>query len=514
MPPSRGNEQQVMAEESDGWVKPDVSEENPESEDWLWMGVHRPPMPKALLHHMTENWGDHPVSDATHPALHHMASRRDRLSELFTGKNLVIPSGTLKTRSNDTDYRFRPGSDFYWLAGGAQPDLVLVMRARDGGGHDATVYVEPRGDRSSHRFFSDPRYGELWTGPRPGLEETARYLGVATAPMHQLSDDLAAMKDTALLRGLDPVVDAMVPAGDLDAALETELADLRLVKDDYEVERLQDAVDATVRGFEDIVRALPEAMEMGERVIEGVFGLRARVDGNDTGYETIVASGTHATILHWNRNDGAVNSGDLLLVDAGVEGRDLYTADVTRTIPVSGRFSPEQRDVYELVLAAQRAAIAEVRPGADFMDPHNAAMKVLAEGLHRLGILDVDPEFALRRDKQLYRRYTLHGTSHMLGVDVHDCSAARDEHYATGKLREGYVLTVEPGLYFQANDLTVPEKYRGIGVRIEDDVVVTADGCRVLSAGLPTDPDQIETWMRDLGHNRAGGHSAGILGSE
>jgi Xaa-Pro aminopeptidase len=260
---------------------------------------------------------------------------------------------------------------------------------------------------------------------------------------------------------------------------------------------LQQAIDATIRGFEDVVRALPDAMERGERVVEGAFNARARLEGNDTGCNTVAASGAHATVLHWSRNDGAVNHGDLLLLDAGVEGRQLYTADISRTIPVCGRFTPEQREIYEIVLQAQRAAMAEVRPGAPFMAPHRAATRVLAEGLHRLGILSADPEEAVRHDRQLHRRWTIHGTSHMLGIDMHDCGHAREEQY-TGALQAGYVLTVEPGLYFQADDLTVPERYRGIGVRIEDDVLVTAAGYRNLSAALPTDPDAVESWMANL----------------
>ena len=277
----------------------------------------------------------------------------------------------------------------------------------------------------------------------------------------------------------------------------TALSELRLTKDEFEVAQLQRAVDHTVKGFEDVVRALPAAEGRGERVIEGVFNLRARVEGNDVGYGTIAAAGAHATILHWTRNDGAVNSGDLLLLDAGVEGQTLYTADVTRTMPVSGRFSPAQRSVYELVLAAHEAGIAAVRPGASFDAPHRAAMAVLAEGLVELGVLTGDPAESLDDENQSYRRYTLHGVSHMLGLDVHDCDAARDE-VLRGELREGYVLTVEPGLYFQANDLTVPAQYRGIGVRIEDDVLVTESGARNLSAALPRDPDDVEAWMAGL----------------
>jgi Xaa-Pro aminopeptidase len=199
-------------------------------------------------------------------------------------------------------------------------------------------------------------------------------------------------------------------------------------------------------------------------------------------------------VLHWVTNDGVVRNGDLLLLDAGVECDNLYTADVTRTMPINGKFTDAQRRIYELVLRAQRAAMAVIRPGVKFQAPHEEAMKVLAQGLFELGLLKEDPETALRRDRQTYRRYTLHGTSHMLGLDVHDCANARNEHFM-GELKEGYVLTVEPGLYFQPHDLTVPEEYRGIGVRIEDDVLVTADGYRNLSAGLPVEPDDIEAWM-------------------
>jgi Xaa-Pro aminopeptidase len=192
-----------------------------------------------------------------------------------------------------------------------------------------------------------------------------------------------------------------------------------------------------------------------------------------------------------------VREGDLVLLDMGVEGHELYTADVTRTLPVSGTFTPRQREVYTLVYEAQEAGIAACRPGADFLAPHRAAMEVLAHGLQRMGVLP-DATAALAEDAQTYRRYTLHGTSHMLGLDVHDCAHARDELYRKGALQEGYVLTIEPGLYFQPDDLTVPEDLRGIGVRIEDDVVVTADGCRNLSAALPRHPDEVEAWMASL----------------
>jgi Xaa-Pro aminopeptidase len=271
---------------------------------------------------------------------------------------------------------------------------------------------------------------------------------------------------------------------------------MRLIKDSLEISELKKAIDSTQRGFEDVIRALPDSTT--ERWVEGIFNLRARVEGNDVGYGTIAAAGHHACTLHWVKNDGDLKKGDLLLLDAGVEADTLYTADITRTLPISGKFSKEQREIYELVLEAQRVAFAACKPGNDFLEPNRVAMEVLARGLEKLGILPMSADEALREEKQFYKRYSLHNVSHMLGLDVHDCAQARMEVYKFGKLRAGMVLTVEPGLYFQLDDLTVPAKYRGIGVRIEDDVVITARGCDILSDGIPRETRAVEQWMAKL----------------
>jgi len=447
---------------------------------------------------MTQNWAAGETSKEVHAGAPHSAARRLRLGERFTGKTLVIPTGNYKVRANDTDYPFRAGSDFFYLTGSDEPDCALVISPSTEGPR-STLYVPHRRDASTHEFYTDSRYGELWVGERRGVEEAATYYALDTAPLENLEKDLVdlGVTDVVTLRGYDEMIDAMNEPSEDDEELAIALSEMRLVKDEFEIEQLQLAVDYTVKGFEDVVRALPIAEGRGERVIEGVFNLRARVEGNDIGYSTIAASGPHATTLHWVRNNGVVRWGDLLLLDAGVEGHHLYTADVTRTMPISGKYSPAQRRIYDLVYAAQSAGIEAVKPGAAFTDPHDAAMRVLADGLFELGILKVEPDEALRKDRQLHRRYTLHGTSHMLGIDVHDCAEARNELY-WGELKEGYVLTVEPGLYFQANDLTVPEEYRGIGVRIEDDILVTATGARNLSAGLPRAADDVEAWMAKL----------------
>lgn len=460
-----------------------------------------PVVPDSLIEFMSRDWAaPAPLVDGPLAAAPFHARRRAEVSARFEGDWIVVPTGVPKVRSNDTDYRFRPGTDFAWLTGGQEPDAVLVMAPVAGGGHTSTLFTAPRADRSTPAFFTDRRYGELWVGPRLGLAETSVLLGIDTAPLDELASTLKEAEGATVrvVRGFDPGVDALVDEqAEADADLLADLADRRLVKDEHEIACLQAAVDATVLAFEDVVRALPEAEGLSERWVEGTFNRRARTAGNDVGYDTIAACGAHSCTLHWVRNDGPVRAGDLLLLDAGVEGVELYTADVTRTLPVSGRFSPEQREVYDVVWRAQRAGLEACRPGAAFMDPHRAAMRVITEWLIDVGILTGTVDEALDPDRRWHARYTLHGTSHMLGLDVHDCDNTRNG-YRDHDLRPGMVLTVEPGCYLQPDDLTVPERYRGIGIRIEDDVVITEDGCRVLSAALPTEADAVEAWMGTL----------------
>ncbi|MCW2623149.1 MAG: Xaa-Pro aminopeptidase [Frankiales bacterium] len=458
--------------------------------------AHDPERPVRLLELMQTGWAERseqlPSPDAGGPF---RARRRAALAARFPGEWLVVPTGGFKVRANDTEYRFRPGTEFAHLVGSHQPDAVLVV---DPAG-TAVLYQAPTMDRSTPAFFTDRMYGELWVGPRPSLAATSALLGIEVRAL----EDLAELTGTVarVVRDYDSAVEALFKSDpENDRELVTFLSELRLLKDEHEVAQLQHAVDATITGFEDVVRQLAAAKATSERWIEGVFGLRARVEGNDVGYGSICAAGAHACTLHWTDNDGPVRDGELVLLDMGVEGRELYTADITRTLPVSGTFSGRQRQVYDLVFHAQEAAFAACRPGAAFLDPHRAAMRVLAYGLVTLGVLDseADAEAALDEQDQRYRRWTLHGVSHMLGLDVHDCAHARDDLYRHATLEPGHVLTIEPGLYFQPDDLTVPEDLRGIGVRIEDDVLVTVDGCRNLSAALPRDSAAVERWMRDL----------------
>ncbi|OEJ36815.1 Xaa-Pro aminopeptidase [Streptomyces agglomeratus] len=467
---------------------------------------HDRQVPAAVAEVFRHGWADTSVRPPLVSGAACAAKRRAAVSERFPGERIVVPSGGLKVRSNDFDYTFRPHSAFVHLTAeqGTQavPDSVLVFEPT-GGGHEVTLFTRQRSPRDAGphgaEFYSDRQHGEFWVGRRRTLRETADALGVEAAARDSLERALGGGVPTRVVRGEDALVDALVPpSAPADAELLAFLSELRLVKDDWEIEQLRAAVGYTVAGFHDVVGELPHAtlLARGERWIEGTFNRRARLEGYGLGFETIAAAGAHACVLHWMRNDGPVREGDLLLLDAGVEADSFYTGDVTRTLPVGGRFTDVQRRVYDLVFAAQSAGIAALRPGARYGAFHDAAMRVIAEGLDAWGLRPAGG--AMPHEAALYRRYTVCGSGHMLGLDCHDCAAARSETYVDGVLEPGHVLTVEPGLYFQPDDLTVPQELRGIGVRIEDDFVITADGALCLSSGLPRGADEVEAWMDAL----------------
>ncbi|MEO6511285.1 MAG: aminopeptidase P family protein [Nocardioides sp.] len=454
---------------------------------------HDPAVPEAYSRFMREGWGPQDVDVAQHPITTYADARRRKLAETFPGERLVLPAGTWKVRSYDTDYRFRPDTAHTYFTGNQTSDAVLVI---DGG--ESVLYARPSATRETDEFFRDRQYGELWVGRRPSLKEISDSLGLEVRHLDELAPALGGAGKTRVHRGVSSEVDALVSGDEtLDGDLARVISEMRLIKDEWEVGELQEACDITAAGFTDAVREWSRALEFGERWIEGTFFRRARAQGNDLGYDSIVAGGSHATTLHWIENTGTIDPGKLVLLDMGVEGHNLYTADVTRTLPVDGTFTALQRDLYTLVYDAQEAGIAAVKPGETFDSSHKAAMVVLAHGLSDLGLLPVTAEEALDPESKVYARWTLHGVSHMLGMDVHDCGQAAPEAYSKGTYAEGMVLTVEPGLYFQDNDELVPAELRGTGIRIEDDVLVTADGTRNLSASLPRSADDVEAWFAE-----------------
>ena len=430
-------------------------------------------------------------------------ARRQVLSAAFPGIRLVLPAGGYKVRANDTDYQYRPHSAFAYYSGvqGADStaDAVLVMEPTEGG-HLTYLYIHPRSTRDTDAFYRDAKYGERWVGRRYTLSEAKARYQIDTRLVNDLEGFLKEERETLIIRGEDAMVDGAVKKHDREEEFVTFVSEQRLVKDPYEIAEMQKAVDASALGFNDVISVIPAAVATprGERVLEAAFYGRARVLGNDLGYSTIVGAGAHACVLHWIRNDGDVHMGELVLVDAGVEVESFYTADITRTLPVSGKFTPAQRSLYMLVYESQLAGFAAIKPGVKFSEINKACQEVLARGLADMGVLTVSAEESLKPEIGLHRRWTLHGVSHHLGLDVHDCAQARKENYMDKELEEGMVLTVEPGLYIQPDDELFEPEYRGIGIRIEDDVVVTADGCRNLSEDIPRHPDEIEKWMKSI----------------
>jgi Xaa-Pro aminopeptidase len=481
------------------------------------------PFSDAFKKFIVEDW----AADPTHlpdqlPAAAWARRHRQRVSAQFPGERLVIPAGGLKVRSNDTDYRFRPHSAFAHLTGlgtDREPDAVLVLEPTDSG-HDATLYFKPRAPRDSEEFYADSRFGELWVGRRPSLEEMSALCDIPCAAISDLPEQLRKNGDTISLRVLPIDIDHEIrhvieeirdsrgatevdqgsTTDDFDHELAVALSELRLIKDAFEIGQMQEACRETAAAFEAVVAGIPEAVRRGrgERWIEGIFGLHARHVGNAVGYDTIAAAGDHACTLHWIRNDGELREGELLLLDAGIELDSLYTADVTRTLPINGTFSDEQRMIYDAVFEAQQAGIAAAQPGARFSDVHKAATAVIARHLHTWGLLAVSVEESVSEQGGQHRRWMVHGTSHHLGIDVHDCAQARIENYREGTLEPGMIITVEPGLYFKPDDELVPKPLRGIGVRIEDDILITSEGNENLTSMLPRGSADVETWMSTI----------------
>lgn len=456
----------------------------------------RTPHSAKFLAYMGLNWGPNwgsisgskkQVQPKPLEVARYALRRRAAVAKEYKGKILIFEAGAAKTRSNDTDYLYRAHSAFSHLTGwgsSAIADSVLVIDAR-GKAPVSVLFFRESAGHESDEYFANSSIGEFWVGKRPSLSQVASELGLKTQSLREYKKFISSIAKSKLLNL------------NKDVGLSTFVSELRLIKDAYEIKEMKKAIAASVKGFEAVAGSLKQAVghQRGERIIETAFYTQARIFGNGLGYETIAAAGQHACTLHWITNDGPVNKKDLLLLDAGVEVDSLYTADITRTLPVSGTFSPIQKKIYDAVLEAADAGFKAAKPGALFRDVHDAAMKVIARKTAEWGLLSVSAEESLKPEIQLHRRWMIHGTSHHLGLDVHDCAQARKEMYLDAKLKPGMIFTIEPGLYFHANDLSVPKEYRGIGVRIEDDVLITKTGVENLTVALPRKSKDVEKWL-------------------
>ena len=432
------------------------------------------------------------------PSADACGQRRDRISAALGDDALVLPGGNLTTRSADTEFRFRPQSDFYYLTGLAEPSAVMVLRPR----HETpfTLFVRDK----------DP-LAEVWSGRRIGPQGALDAFGADAAfKISELGDKLPGLLDGAprvhlpmpehasLHRAVQRAMTnlrrnnrtgAMPPQALVDAR--TLVGEDRLHKDAAALASLRHAVELTVDAHLLAMRTVRPGMY--EYEIEALLEYEFRRRGSSgPGYGSIVGGGANATILHYVDNDARLREQDLLLIDAGAEW-DLHSGDLTRTFPVSGRYSPAQRELYQIVLAANEAGIEQATVGSTIDRIHDTCLRILVQGLVDVGLLNGSVDAAIEQES--YKKYYPHRTSHWLGVDVHDAgwySLRRQPR----PLKPGFVLTVEPGLYVPADDETAPEHLRGTGIRIEDDVLVTEDGPQVLTHRAPKHPDAVEAAMQ------------------
>jgi len=410
----------------------------------------------------------------------------------------IVPAAREKIRNRDTHYPFRQDSDFHYLTGFPEPDAVAVLVP----GREPAEYILFCRDR-------DPLM-ETWNGRRAGPEGATRDYGADDAfPVGDIDDILPGLMEDCTrvfyTMGVHPEFDKQVIGwvNQLKAqyrtgmqspqefvSLEHLLHDMRLYKSRAEADAMRRAAAVSVAAHERAMRACRPGMNEGE--LEAEFLHEFRRHGGMPAYNPIVGGGENGCILHYNENNRPLNDGELVLIDCACE-LDCYASDITRTYPVNGRFTAEQRAVYDIVLAAQLAAIDQARPGRHWNAPHEAAVKVITAGLKDLGLLK-GPIAKLIKE-EAYKAFYMHRTGHWLGLDVHDVG-----DYKVGEewreLEAGMVLTVEPGIYIAPGGKRVPKQYQGIGIRIEDDVLVTRGEPEVLTGALVKDPDAIESFMR------------------
>ena len=433
------------------------------------------------------------------PKSEYSRRRKALMAQMEPNSIAILPAAAVAIRNRDVEHVYRQDSDFQYLSGFPEPQAVLVLMP----GRSHGEYILFCRERNAER--------ELWDGLRAGQEGAIRDFGADDAfPITDIDDILPG-----LIEGRDRVYSAMGSNPEFDrhlmdwinvirskahlgaqppneyVALDHLLHDMRLYKSAAEVKVMRAAADISARAH---VRAM-QACRAGlhEYSLEAELDYEFRKGGAKMpAYGSIVAAGRNGCILHYQQNDAPLKDGDLVLIDAGCE-IDCYASDITRTFPVSGRFSPEQKAIYELVLKAQAAAFAEIAPGKHWNHAHEATVRVITAGLVELGLLDGDVQALI--ESEAYRAFYMHRAGHWLGMDVHDVG----EYKVGGEwrvLEPGMALTVEPGIYIAADNQEVAKKWRGIGIRIEDDVVVTKQGCEILTSGVPRTVAEIEALMQ------------------
>lgn len=420
--------------------------------------------------------------------------RRQRFMEAIGDALAILPSAPVAVRSADVEFIYRQDNDFYYLTGFAEPESIAMFAPAEN--ESFVLFVRPR-----------DKERETWTGRRAGIEGAMSDYGASKAYVTDEFQRIAARYLEKAERiyyplGVNERIDArMLEMVKNAAAMRPRvgsgpnalldpreiLHEARLHKSPEELETMRRAIAISAAAHAAAMRNARGGMMEWE--IEALVDYNFRKRGAaGPSYPSIIASGANAATLHYIHNDREMRAGDLLLIDAGCE-YDFYASDVTRTFPVGGRFSPLQRDLYQIVLDAQLKAIETIRPGVRFDDPHEAALRILVEGMCNIGLVKGSPEEVLKNGS--YRRYFMHRTSHWLGMDVHDVGLYRVGGQSR-TLESGMVLTAEPGIYIAPDDDEAPEEFRGIGIRIEDDVLVTSGGHEVMTAAIPKSVAEVE----------------------
>ena len=423
------------------------------------------------------------------------AQRRQRLIEKMGNGIAILQSAPVSGRNGDVEYDYRQSSDFYYLTGFDEPSAVAVISPHKEG-QQFTLFVRPRNPER-----------EIWDGPRAGIDGAKETYGADAAYDiaeldKRLPDLFLGAESLYYQAGTDSEFDSKIfglmnrhiqqsravsSGPDKMVSLSALLNEFRLIKSAEEIDCLRQAADVSAKAHREAMRVAKPGL--WEYQVEAVLEYTFRAHGSPrNGYPSIVATGEHSTILHYNTNRAQIQPGDLMLIDAGCE-MDYYTADITRTFPVDGTFTKAQREIYEIVLDSQKAGVARCVEGSDILDVHNTCVKVLVEGLVSLGILEGTAEERIKDES--FKRYYMHRTSHWLGMDVHDVGGYQ-QNGSPRPFAAGMVLTVEPGLYINRKDMDVPEEYRGIGIRIEDDILITEDGPVNLTEMAPKEVSEIE----------------------
>lgn len=431
------------------------------------------------------------------------SGRRRKLLRRINGSVALFPAAPRKTRSRDAEYSYQQDSNFFYLTGFEESESILVLRAKPSGPR-SILYVT---ERDSMR--------EQWEGERLGISRAKRRFEVDEIRDYKdfekdVPELLKSAETLYYSPGIHDRIDSRVwgllrtpvaprpnfPSHFTDSR--TLLAELRFVKDRQEIRAMKHAVDITAHSFMALARGLRTLSSEAHaaRMLEASF---ARYGSSGPAFQTIVASGKNATCLHHRPSLQPLWKRELVLVDAGARFGG-YSADITRCFPVSGSFSEEQAEVYDIVLRALKAATRRAKPGGTLSTIHDAAVSEITKGLVELGILEGDLKTLIK--DEAYRPFYMHSTSHFLGLDTHDISPVRsrgNREPLSAKslpLVSGCILTIEPGLYFDAKDPVIPDVYRGIGVRLEEDILITSGGCEVLSSGMPIERQDIEELLR------------------